>query len=171
MWPNLIPSTNIERIANAVQCDSYSSCNKDCHQLMFSIVRITISVSNVSRIVFVYYRDLLNCCNHNTLNDEPVCSKAGWKAIRDKRKHYNTLEVITSHDHDRHCKIQDQYETDPAGLETFCVMTEGWFDSFDTFWDCSDHPTMWIESCSESWKLKVESCSDHPTMWIESWEF
>ena len=48
------------------------------------------SVSQMSLVLSLYtiYRDLLNCCNHNALNDEPMCSKEGWKAIRDKRKHH-----------------------------------------------------------------------------------
>ena len=44
---------NIARIANAVQCHSSLSGNKDCHEFRFSIVKIVISVSNVSSVVFV----------------------------------------------------------------------------------------------------------------------
>ena len=39
---------NIARIANAVQCQSLLSGNKDCNEFSFSIGRIVISVSNVS---------------------------------------------------------------------------------------------------------------------------
>ena len=39
---------NIARIANAVHCHSWFSCNKDCHEFRFSIVRIVISVSIVT---------------------------------------------------------------------------------------------------------------------------
>ena len=41
---------NIARIANAVQCHSLLSGNKDCHEFRFSIVRIVISVSNVTSL-------------------------------------------------------------------------------------------------------------------------
>ena len=46
---------NIARIANAVQCHNKLSGNNDCHEFRFSIVRLVISVSNVTspRIVFV----------------------------------------------------------------------------------------------------------------------
>ena len=36
---------NIAKIANAVQCHSWLSGNKNCHEFRFSIVRIVISVS------------------------------------------------------------------------------------------------------------------------------
>ena len=39
---------NIARISNAVQCQSQSSGNKDCHESRFSIVRNVISDSNVT---------------------------------------------------------------------------------------------------------------------------
>ena len=39
---------NIARIANAVQCHSQLSGNKDCHEFRFSIVRILMSVLNVT---------------------------------------------------------------------------------------------------------------------------
>ena len=39
---------NIARIANAVQCHSLLSGNKDCQEIKFSIVRNVISVSNVT---------------------------------------------------------------------------------------------------------------------------
>ena len=39
---------NIARLANAVQCCNKLSDNKDCHEFRFSIVRIVISVSNVT---------------------------------------------------------------------------------------------------------------------------
>ena len=41
---------NIARIANAVQCHNYLSNNKDCHKFRFSIVRIVVSVSNVTSL-------------------------------------------------------------------------------------------------------------------------
>ena len=53
---------NITRIVNAVQCHSWLSDNKDCHDFRFSIVRILIRVSNVtnvSRIVFA----IVSCQN------------------------------------------------------------------------------------------------------------
>ena len=43
-------SVNIARIANAVQCHSWLSGNKDCHVFRFSIVRIVISVSIVTSL-------------------------------------------------------------------------------------------------------------------------
>merc|ERR1711989_71199 len=52
---------NIARIANAVQCHSKLSGNKDCHELRFSIVRIVISVTNAT--------SLLDCLCHC------ICSK------------------------------------------------------------------------------------------------
>ena len=39
--------SNMARVANAVQCHSYLSGNKECHEFRFSIVRIVISVSIV----------------------------------------------------------------------------------------------------------------------------
>ena len=48
---------NIARIANAVQCHSWLSGNKDCHQFRFSIVRIVISVSIVTSL-----QDCFNRC-------------------------------------------------------------------------------------------------------------
>ena len=42
--------TNIARIANAVHCHSWLSGNKDCHEFRFIIVRIVISVSNVTNL-------------------------------------------------------------------------------------------------------------------------
>ena len=41
---------NIARIANAVQCHSCLSGNKDCHEIRFSIVRIVISISIVTSL-------------------------------------------------------------------------------------------------------------------------
>ena len=41
---------NIARIANAVHCHSLLSGNKSCHEFMVSIVRIVISVSNVTSL-------------------------------------------------------------------------------------------------------------------------
>ena len=41
---------NIARIANAVQCHSWLSGNKDCHEFRFSILRIVISVSIVTSL-------------------------------------------------------------------------------------------------------------------------
>ena len=41
---------NIARIANAVQCHSLFSDNKDFHKFRFSIVSIVISVSNVVKV-------------------------------------------------------------------------------------------------------------------------
>ena len=41
---------NIARIANAVQCHSQMSEHNDCHELQFPIVRIVISVSNVTNL-------------------------------------------------------------------------------------------------------------------------
>ena len=43
-------SPNIARIANAVQCHSYLSGTKDCHEFRFSIVRIVISASTVKSL-------------------------------------------------------------------------------------------------------------------------
>ena len=41
---------NIARIANAVHCHSLLSGNKNCHEFRVSIVRIVISVSNVTSL-------------------------------------------------------------------------------------------------------------------------
>ena len=49
-WRGRIWRRNIARIANAVQCHSWLSGNKDCHEFRFSIVRIVISVSNVKSL-------------------------------------------------------------------------------------------------------------------------
>ena len=48
-WTNIRGAIkkNIARIANAVQCHSWLSGDKDCHEFRFSIVRIVISVSIV----------------------------------------------------------------------------------------------------------------------------
>ena len=54
-----ITNKNIERIANAVQCHSWLSGNKDGHEFRLSIVRTVISVSNVTS-----FQDcLFNCQN------------------------------------------------------------------------------------------------------------
>ena len=60
--------SNIARIANAVQCHNWLSGNKDCHEFRFSIVRIVISVSNVTSLQDC----LFNCQNgkSNCLNCE-----------------------------------------------------------------------------------------------------
>ena len=42
--------SNIARIANAVHCHSLLSGNKNCHEFRVSIVRIVISVSNVTSL-------------------------------------------------------------------------------------------------------------------------
>ena len=46
IFPHTKLEQNIARIANAVQCHSFLSDNKDCHEFGFSIVRIVINVSN-----------------------------------------------------------------------------------------------------------------------------
>ena len=51
---------NIARIANTVQCHNWLSDNKDCHGFRFSIVRIVISVSNVTSPSFVFVIVLLS---------------------------------------------------------------------------------------------------------------
>ena len=45
-----IITLNIARIANAVQCHNQLSGHKDCHEFRFSIVRILVSVSNVTSL-------------------------------------------------------------------------------------------------------------------------
>ena len=55
-WTGMI---NIARIANAAQCHSLLSGNKDCHEFRFLIVRIVISVSNVTSL-----QDCLNVKNY-----------------------------------------------------------------------------------------------------------
>ena len=52
--------TNIARIANAVQCHSWLSGNKYCHEFRFSIVRIVISVSNVTNPFYHSFKVFFN---------------------------------------------------------------------------------------------------------------
>ena len=51
-----VASRNIARIANAVQCQSLLSGNKDCHEFRFSIVGILISGSNVTSLYYCSFR-------------------------------------------------------------------------------------------------------------------
>ena len=55
---------NIARIANAVQCHSLLSGNKDCHGFRFSIFRIVISVSNVTSPLVCLCHCLCICLCH-----------------------------------------------------------------------------------------------------------
>ena len=71
-------SINIARIANAVQCHSWLSDNKDCHDFRFSIVRIVISVTSL-RIVFVAVVN--NCHNCHKRHRNP---RENPREIREK---------------------------------------------------------------------------------------
>ena len=69
---------NIARIANAVQCHSWLSGNKDCHEFRFSIVSIVINVSIVTSLqdCLVSLKTILQTCDNwdtdfNTYNWEP----------------------------------------------------------------------------------------------------
>ena len=69
---------NIARIANAVQCHNQLSDNKDCHDFRFSIVRIVISVSNVTslRIVFVSVVNNYHNCHKCHKNPTEILEKS-----------------------------------------------------------------------------------------------
>ena len=68
---------NIARIANAVQCHSWLSGNKDCNEFRFSIVRILISVSVVTSLQDFFFKIVKfvnNCqnCQKNSQNSYRV---------------------------------------------------------------------------------------------------
>ena len=69
---------NIARIANAVHCHNLLSDNNDCHEFRFSIVRIVISVSNVTSLQDC----LFNCQNCQKLSELSQLSKLSKKIVK-----------------------------------------------------------------------------------------
>ena len=82
-WKERDQIKNIARIANAVQCHNQLSGNKDCHEFRFSIVRIVISVSNVTSLqdcLFNCQNGKSNCLNCENCRQLSKIVKAVWTA-------------------------------------------------------------------------------------------